>query len=922
MLQIFFCLLAVLLHLAAQPSLLVSAPLTVEAPVGQLPLGPSLQVWQDSSGQASFEEAQEQFQQGAFAKSEVSTFRYDWTPQVSWWYLELDFQRSGDWVLLLDYPLIHGIQFFVATQGEAFQQTFAGNRIDASERPFHYRLNGLPLNSTAPERQRIFIRVETQGQAAIAPYLVDLNTLRQGEQSELLLFGAFFGFIFITVIYRLGLAVGGTHQRSSVLYSLLVLAQGWIYWLYSGLALQFDLAGSPEMFRYSLYLSVPLAGASLIGFVGYFLRVSTWSHEITRLLQGLLMLLGLLIVGNLLLENRFARLVFPLLTLTYLVVQAVALYAFYRKRPFALATFLTFLGPAIGAVVATLGVEGVLPNNFFVFYAHLFGLLAEIIILNLLQARRTQWLALSALERKQQLLDAERRLSEQLQESNTFKTQLIQRASHELQTPLNGILGLLEALQEEVRKQAPALLERLQLIRNNGWRMARLIAELLDQQLLNEGRVNLQLQPVDLGTLVRETVPLLQEPLSPNVSFTQELPPGLPLVHADPERLQQIFLNLLNNAIRYTDSGSVVLRVQALDPETLEVVVEDTGTGISPADQARIFEPMQRGQAARGEGMGVGLSITRELVEAHGGTLKLQSTVGEGTCFQLTLQVRPSGLMEAEPLPAPEPSGTSPLRSLNPTSVLVVDDEWMNLRVVQELLESEGVELHLAQSGPAALEFLEGARSQNKLPALVLLDVRMPGMDGLEVCERIRQQFTRDELPVLLMTALRGLQDFEEGWEAGANDYLTKPLNRTELLARLHNWLYRTSGDAQTEAAASEEPPPPSPNRDQELRLLAVELMNRALKVWEATMKVGAIDLAQQSGIWGCYQDAQTGAWRIRSLKNYLDLDSLPNNPRWGRITRTIQYVAERCRPAPEAAELASGLDQLTRLLQQLGRKY
>ncbi len=396
-------------------------------------------------------------------------------------------------------------------------------------------------------------------------------------------------------------------------------------------------------------------------------------------------------------------------------------------------------------------------------------------------------------------LAREQQVNEQLRRLNVLKDQFLANTSHELRTPLHGIIGLSESLAERV--SAPDQREDLSMIVSSGQRLSNLINDILDFSKLKNYDLALALQPVNLQALtevvVRNNLPLIKgKPLE----IQNAIPADLPLANADENRLQQILYNLIGNAIKFTEAGYI--RVGAVEKDgMIRVEVSDTGIGISPAAQTAIFQEFEQGDGSSAReyaGTGLGLSITKRLVELHGGQIWVQSEPGKGAVFYFTLPLSREQAAEARVLTdqsarASTPVYADPSPSVVPQAdpeknqirVLVVDDEPVNQQVIKNHLSGQGYQIVQAMNGEEALELVEKEPSFD----LVLLDVMMPRMSGYEVCEKLRTRHLASELPIIIITAKSQLDNLVQGFSYGANDYLTKPLHKEELLARINTQL-------------------------------------------------------------------------------------------------------------------------------------
>lgn len=390
---------------------------------------------------------------------------------------------------------------------------------------------------------------------------------------------------------------------------------------------------------------------------------------------------------------------------------------------------------------------------------------------------------------------------------DVLKDEFLANMSHELRTPLYGIIGIAESLISGAAGPAnPESIHDLSLIVSSGRRLSGMVNDILDFSKLKHHDISLDRAPVNLYSITQLVKAILQ-PIAMKKSLTIQnlIDTEAAIVDADENRLQQIMLNLMGNAVKFTDKGGVTVQA-ARDPDddmNFIVTVSDTGIGIPPDKTEKIFETFEQadGSIARAYGgSGLGLAITKKLVELHGGRIWVDTEEGKGSRFSFAITaatdtVRPDQESFQEPPIITDPVALShgytvdEVRAINDNRkrdgkvqkrILVVDDEPVNLQVMINSLVIEGYDVATAASGPEALEVL------NQSPVdLVLLDVMLPRMSGYEVCRIIREKHPLYALPVLMLTARNKPDDIVIGLEAGANDYLTKPVNRQELLARV-----------------------------------------------------------------------------------------------------------------------------------------
>lgn len=428
---------------------------------------------------------------------------------------------------------------------------------------------------------------------------------------------------------------------------------------------------------------------------------------------------------------------------------------------------------------------------------------------------RAERLAIDVRTASEEVIREHERTAEGLRRIDRLKDEFMANTSHELRTPLNGILGLVEATLEGSQGPVPPGVARnLELVHGSARRLANLVNDILDFAKLKEHGVALRLGTMDLKTVTDLVVRTL-EPIAHDKGLTiVNAVPEATFVEADEGRVQQILVNLVGNALKFTGQG--VVRIEAIaQGERVRVTVQDTGVGI-PADAfGRIFDSFEQvdGSTERTYGgTGLGLAITRRLVELHGGKVELSSEVGVGSRFSFDLAgalpttapalavaavasvasagtSRHEGPMSSPPPPSSLVSSSVRTPSIPPSMrvdaaglrVLVVDDEPVNREVLSQHLVHQGYEVGIARDGREALAVLLG----DAPPDIVLLDVMMPACSGYEVLEALRANPDVSAIPVILLTARARAEDLAKGFELGANDYLVKPVSLVELEARV-----------------------------------------------------------------------------------------------------------------------------------------
>lgn len=409
--------------------------------------------------------------------------------------------------------------------------------------------------------------------------------------------------------------------------------------------------------------------------------------------------------------------------------------------------------------------------------------------------------AIALFTAQQRKLARTRAINARLCQVDKLKDEFLANTSHELRTPLNGIIGLAESLIDGVTGPLPEnTVVNLAMIVASGKRLASLVNDILDFSKLKHKNIELQYKAIGLREIVEVVLTLMRSLTDPKKELVliNAIPADFPLVAADENRLQQILYNLIGNAIKFTERGQVHISATLTASEAV-VTVADTGIGIPEDKLESIFESFAQadGSTAREYGgTGLGLTVTKQLVELHGGKVTVVSTVGHGSQFSFTLPRAQEGMTRGEvsiqsiktvaTMAVQSPAIKTGSVTENAFKILIVDDEPVNIQVLVNYLTAENYLLEKATNGIEAIDKVDNGFR----PDLVLLDVMMPKMTGYEVSIELRKRFSAAELPILMLTAKNQVSDLVTGLESGANDYLSKPVAKGELLARIKTHIH------------------------------------------------------------------------------------------------------------------------------------
>jgi signal transduction histidine kinase len=414
----------------------------------------------------------------------------------------------------------------------------------------------------------------------------------------------------------------------------------------------------------------------------------------------------------------------------------------------------------------------------------------------------------SMMERQENLLHQLQLTNTQLIESHRLKDSFLANMSHELRTPLNAILGMTEGLQDQIFGTVnERQLKALKIVESSSNHLLELINDILDLAKIESGHIELDFAIASIPLIAQSSLEFVkQQALKKQIRLTIKLAPNLPNLLIDERRIRQALINLLNNAVKFTPTGggSVTLEVKqqpsVLDKTTdttqdyLQISISDTGIGIAPENIQKLFQPFIQIDSAlnrKFEGTGLGLALVKRIVELHGGYVDLTSELGVGSCFTI--------LLPCLPLPNPQTkicSGNLPVKPLETELskpytdirqdflILIVDDDEVNSMTVSSYLKVKGYRFLLAKDGKEAIALTKAHK-----PDLILMDIQMPVMDGLEATRQIRLDPDVADIPIIALTALAMDGDREKCLAAGANEYVTKPVKLKDLVAMIRNLL-------------------------------------------------------------------------------------------------------------------------------------
>lgn len=762
----------------------------------------NIYIFKDKTRNLSIKDVLDKKIQNKFKKNVSGISNYGYSNEVYWLRIKIssNILTEKKWFIHFKYPHIDYLDFYqidpygnVKTIKTGDMRIFRTKEIRHRNFVFHFDPQYKKVTT-------IYFRLESSGALTFPLELIPCDSFLSNNRREEIVYGFYYGMIVILVLYNLALFF--TFRDQNYIYYILHIT--------SFIAYHFVMAGySFEYLFYDQPALNNLIQPASIGFAVIFTALFTQSFLKTKskipimhyALNGIhiasifYILSVLFLPGNVI--NIYSAFL-PILMIVLIVLTAIILSIRKTREAyfFLTAWLLLFMGTSFLALHRI----GILPDGFLVNYGIVIGSTIQVFVLSLGLSDRINQLRHQLINHEQIARQAQNELIEHLNKDEEQRNEFLSKTASDILVPLENALETLASIRSEHQscEEKNTLIDKVvfstEKIRN-------IISNVIDFTQLKESRRNLRQKPVDFYTLSTIITNRLKNQLNlDNVFIHNQISPGIPYVLGDEYRIQQILIHLINNSIKFTQKGEVNLYSETKG-QMLEIIISDTGIGIPEDKLEKIFEPFEKGEKGirYQEGTGLGLTLVKNLIDGMGGSIYIFSREGEGTRVHFTLPVTDkaknneimnnASVNEIDnriSLPSEiitlDSSGNVPENTYSdkPISILIVDDDPVNLHLLSNFLNIHQFHILKAETGEAALDILADSR-----PDLILLDIIMPGLNGYQVCRKIREKWSLFELPVIMITAKSESSDMVIGFEAGANDYLVKPFDKTELLARV-----------------------------------------------------------------------------------------------------------------------------------------
>jgi len=773
---------------------LLACALDFDESTRTLSLGHATQVYEDVGGHSTIEEVTSAAFADKFHRQSEAVLNAGYSRSVFWLRLDLRYTPKdptvlGNWLLELAYPPMDHIELYLPDHQGIFRLAQStGDELPYSVREIKQNNYVFAIPFPANEQKTVYLRIHSEGSVQAPLNLWSYTAYLEEQPTRLYVLGLIYGVLLGMLVYNLFIYL--SVRDKSYLYYILYIASFGLYQVsVNGAGVQYLWPDNPWWANAATPFLIGSAAMFGSQFARSFLQTAEHSRWLDRVLMVLMgwglvtMLLSLTSTYGLAL-----RLATALALVFTVVIFSAGLIAWWRGLRLARYFIIAWTAFLAGGIINTLMVLGYLPNVFITMYASQIGSALEVGLLSLALADRINSM------REQQarvLLEAGQKLellNQQLANSNRLKDEFLATVTHELRTPMNGVIGSLELMQTV--SMGAEIAQYQQTAAGSARDMMRMVDDILILTELQAGKLYPRHEPFGLQTLLDGLqMQFGRAAQAKHLAFTLESDGDLPeRVRGDSKKLSLCLSCLLDNAIKFTSQGAVGLRVRigerSTDSLALSFKVSDTGIGFSQLADAALYQRFSQVDSSMTRqygGLGIGLAICRQLAELMGGDLTHHSEPGQGSWFELRVSlglVDHASLVPTAPRHAPEAT----LRSPHDCTVLLVDDNSINQLVIRGMLLKLGYRVRTADDGIIALELLHRERFD-----AVLLDCQTPLTDAFATCRRLRELPGCARLPVLAVIAQR--VERERCLEAGMSECLNRPVRFEELQAVLHRWL-------------------------------------------------------------------------------------------------------------------------------------
>ena len=715
-----------------------------------------------------------------FFKSNTVTPNYGFKSYPYWVKIELENHSIyPKWILEVGFPIITDIGLFILSDTGEITKEYAGIKYPFEQRKISNRKFLFPLEISNSSKKTILFRFENKGIMNFPIRIYTEKFFYENEHDEYFFLSLYYGIMIAMILYNLFLFLS-IRDVTYIYYSLFLVFSGLYFYSQNGLGYEYLWRDSPAIALRINQVAISYCIVFALLYAYHFLNCK----EIFPRVKTIFILLGIISIistSHLYFSEEFYRISGRLISITAMftiitlfIVSTRSYHLGYKP-----AIYFLFSSAAlfIGGLMYTFRTFGWIESNFITNNAMQFGSMLETILLSFGLANRIN------------VLQQEKSIAE---ESTKAKSVFFAMMSHEIRTPMNGMIGMTELLEKTTLDAKQR--ELLHVIKESGNSLLTIINDILDYSKIESEKIEFEKQVFEIETCLQESVELFtQQANTKKIDLYYGLDVNVPrYIIGDKIRLRQILVNLINNAIKFTDIGEVIVYVRCADNKnellTLEFSVRDTGIGIPPDQRERLFQPFTQFDSSitrKFGGTGLGLAICTRLVNLMDGTIWIDPKTNKGTKIIFTIKTlasREEDLVKNTKAENPK-ENFSDLIKREDVKILVADDSSINQLVMQEMLLSIGFEIEIVKNGLEALTAIKETEYD-----IVFMDIQMPLLDGLSATQQIRSLNLKNPPFIIAMTANATSKDREECLSSGMDDYISKPVQLELLKTKTFYW--------------------------------------------------------------------------------------------------------------------------------------
>ena len=796
-----------------------ATPITLDASTSAITLSKDIQYFADPSLEYTLTDIQYEEKRGVNRWQKANGFipNYGFTKAAYWVKVDLNNHTDQkDWILHFEYPLMDVLQLYTPNAQNQYRlQYTTGDAYAFSQRPIKDRGFALPISITPQQTQSIYLRLQSRDSMIISMSLLTPDAFRAEQQNESFWFGMYYGAVLIILLFNAYLYLI-LKDRNHLHYVAVLGCYALIELSLNGMGTVYFWGDFPEVAKRIRPFAISLFALASFTLTKSFLgikQVILGKMNLDPLFLGFIVLT---LVGAIIFPFTLSiQLSMMIAFITAPIMYGAGVYTWQQGSRLGKYFTLGWSGLVLGGMVNVLRAFDILPVNFWTTYGAQLGSISTLLILNsaltdrmrLLQQEndKSQQLRLSQQEETNRLLDQKvrdrtealllkteeaERAKQQAETAVKAKSEFLANMSHEVRTPMNGMIGMTQLLAD-----TPLNVEQkhyINTIQSSSEALLRIINDILDYSKIEAGKLDIEHTNFNLHQLLKECVSLFVLPAKERgLPIKTEIMPNVPCwMVGDPTRVRQVIINMLGNAYKFTERGTVTLRAylrenKGADGVFIQFEVQDTGIGITTEQRERLFQSFSQADSSvtrKYGGTGLGLAISRSLVRLMNGDIGVKSIPSQGSIFWFYVQM--SHGTEPNQTQVTQKTKTKPNNdypNLSGLTVLIAEDNPINQMVIVGMLKKYNIVATVASDGLDALQVLMASQDMFDV---VLMDCEMPNMDGYTATRRIRAwELQQQHIPTLIYgVSAHALAEYQQqGIDSGMNGFIVKPLKQEDL---------------------------------------------------------------------------------------------------------------------------------------------